>query len=108
MYWTTITTNGNFAIMPPKTRGEGVNTYASSESGSDEAGTVVLDTTSGSGAVTIGFFDGPSSSASFHLFDAGLMSGLDTYVRHGKGTRLGVNVTGVAGTLRVGYAGASR
>jgi len=107
MFWTEITTNGNFAILPAKVRGEGLNVFNSSELTDDESGTVVIDAAGGTGTVTVGFFTSVSESAPFQTYNDGLMAGTDIFVRHGKGTRLGVNVSGVAGTLRVGYAGAS-
>lgn len=108
MFWTTITGNGDFAILPPKVRGEGLNTFNSSELTDDVAGTVVIDDSAGSATVTVGFFRTVSEASPFQQYVDGLMAGTDVFVRHGKGTRLGVNIAGITGTVRIGYAGASR
>ncbi len=103
MYWTDIPSDGDYAITPPRTLGQGANTFTSSETTLSDGGMVVVE---GSGTVTLGFYNGASESANFQAFDDGVMVGLDAFVNHGEGVRLAVNVTGASG-LRIGYAGRS-
>ena len=95
--------NGDSAILPPKTFGRGAGAYTSSKSTTDEVGTV---TKTGTGTVTIGYFDDVGVGATFVPYDDGLMTGNDVSVHHGKGVRLAVQVTGASG-LRICYAGGS-
>ena len=103
MFWIDAV-DGVQAILPPKTRGRGANTFDSSEVTDHESGTVVK---AGTGTVTIGYLDSVSESATFHAYTDGLMDGDDAFVRHGKGCRLAVSVSGHAG-LRIGYSGAAK
>ncbi len=105
MYWTVIPSDGTYDILPPKTRGEGANTYITAQTTDDDAGTVVIDGP-GAGTVTLGYFVDTSSTATFNAFSAGTLTDRDVSVHHGKGLRLAVTVTGTdASLLRIGYAG---
>jgi hypothetical protein len=84
MFWIDAI-NGEQAILPAKVRGEGLNTYDSSQTTESDVGTVVK---TGTGTVTIGYFVGPSESATFVAYDEGLMAGNDVLVNHGQGVRL--------------------
>jgi hypothetical protein len=86
MLWTPVTGDGEVVIS------DGITPSG--------IGTVILDTRSGSGTVTLGLHD---DQGDFFAFEDGLMSGSSAYVRHGIREILVASITGNTGSWRIGY-----